>query len=431
MSQMYVSLSFQEAPSKWGEGAKLSFTSDGAIIHLVNQSQDEQLRTVQKMARKLSGQGISDIQLAGGSWNLELCWAFEQGYYTAKKSGNVDYPALIENEQNEFLARQNAINWARQIINQGPADLYPQRLCEQASELLKSIAPEHVTYQIISGDELLKNNYVGIYAVGRGSDKAPAMLQLDYNPTSNANEPVAAALVGKGITFDSGGYSLKPSSGMDTMKSDMGGAATLTAALALAISRGLKKRVKLFLCCAENLVSGNAFKLGDVLTYRNGKSVEILNTDAEGRLVLADGLMCASETKAPLIIDAATLTGAAKVAVGRDFNAVLGLDQELVHSALNAAKAEHELAWALPLEPWHKERLTSGFADMANVHSGEGNPGASTAAAFLSNFVENPEKGWVHFDLSGSYQKSASDLWSTGAKGHGIRTISRLLAEQA
>ncbi|MFM2485011.1 aminopeptidase PepB [Celerinatantimonas yamalensis] len=431
MSQMYVSLSHQAAASKWGEGATLSFTSDGAIIHLLSEHLGDQLRTVQKMARKLSNQGISAIQLAGGSWDLEFCWSFQQGYFTAKQTGQVDFPVLDDSAQKEFDARLKTVNWARQIINQGPAQLYPQRLCQQAAELLQSLAPEHVTYQVIEGDALLEHQYVGIYEVGRGSDKAPAMLQLDYNPTSNADEPVAAALVGKGITFDSGGYSLKPSSGMDTMKSDMGGAATLTAALGLAISRGLNKRVKLFLCCAENLVSGNAFKLGDVITYRNGKTVEILNTDAEGRLVLADGLLCASDTQAPLIIDAATLTGAAKVALGRDFNAVLGFDQELVHQALSAATAEHELAWSLPLEHWHKDRLSSAFADMANVHAGEGNPGASTAAAFLSNFVRTPEQGWLHFDLSGSYQKSASDLWSTGGKGHGVRTISRLLTELA
>jgi PepB aminopeptidase len=142
------------------------------------------------------------------------------------------------------------------------------------------------------------------------------MLELDFNPGKDPKAPVAAALVGKGITFDSGGYSMKTSQGMLTMKHDMGGAAIVTGALALAILRGLDKRVKLILCCAENLVSGHAYKLGDILTYKNGTTVEVVNTDAEGRLILADGLQLAGESGAPLIIDAATLTGAAVMALG-------------------------------------------------------------------------------------------------------------------
>ncbi|MFM2482573.1 aminopeptidase PepB [Celerinatantimonas sp. YJH-8] len=430
MSQMYVSLSQQPAPSKWGNNAMLSFISDGAIIHIGEaKQQSDILRLVQKAARKLVGQGISEVQLAGGDWNLELCWAFQQGFYTPKENTAIDFPTLPGNDQQELENRIRVIHWARKLINMGPSKLYPRTLCDTVASFIQELAPEHVTYQVIEGESLLEQQFYGIYEVGRGSQKVPAMLQLDYNPTGNADEPVAAALVGKGITFDSGGYSLKPSSGMVTMKSDMGGAATVSAALALSICRGLHKRVKLFICSAENLVSGNAFKLGDVIEYRNGVSVEILNTDAEGRLVLADGLICASETNAPLIIDAATLTGAAKVAVGRDFNSVLGLDQSLVHQALDAAGNEQEYAWALPLESWHVDALSSAFADIANVHSGDGHPGASTAAAFLSKFVETPEQGWVHFDLSGSYQASANELWAAGAKGHGIRTISYLLTK--
>lgn len=200
-------------------------------------------------------------------------------------------------------------------------------------------------------------------------------------------------------------------------------------ALALAISRGLNKRVKLILCCAENLVSGHAFKLGDILTYRNGISVEIQNTDAEGRLVLADGLLAASESGAAYILDAATLTGAAKTALGRDYNAVFALDEAEQVRALAAANAENEKAWPLPLEPWHAGQLTSAFAELGNVASAEGTAGATTAAAFLSRFVRDEGRGWVHLDLAASYQKSGNDLWATGAKGHGLRTIARWLQE--
>ena len=145
------------------------------------------------------------------------------------------------------------------------------------------------------------------------------------------------------------------------MKCDMGGAATVTAGLALAINRGIEKRIKLFLCCAENLISGHAYKLGDILTYKNGTTVEIVNTDAEGRLVLADGLMAAGESGAPLIIDAATLTGAALVAVGQEYNALFALDKELVREVEDFASQEMEAAWPLPLEKWHQRKLPIGL----------------------------------------------------------------------
>jgi PepB aminopeptidase len=302
-------------------------------------------------------------------------------------------------------------------------------LAESALLLIRGLAGEQVTARITAGEALREAGHIGIWSVGRGSEREPVLLELDYNPTGDRNAPVVAALVGKGITFDSGGYSMKSSDNMLPMKSDMGGAAMVTGALALAISRGLKQRVKLILCCAENLVSGHAFKLGDILTYKNGISVEIQNTDAEGRLVLADGLMAASDSGAAYILDAATLTGAAKTALGRDYNAVFALDETEQQRALAAAKAEQEKAWALPLEPWHASQLTSAFAELGNVASAEGTAGATTAAAFLSRFVRDEGRGWVHLDLAASYQKSGNDLWATGAKGHGLRTIARWLQE--
>ncbi len=166
--------------------------------------------------------------------------------------------------------------------------------------------------------------------------------------------------MGKGITFDSGGYSIKASEGMFNMKCDMGGAATVAGALALAITQGLNKRVKLFLCCAENMVSHNAFKLGDILTYKNGVTVEIANTDAEGRLVLADGLMAASETKAPLIIDAATLTGAAMLATGGEYTALFSLDQPLVEEVKLLAEQEVEPV-AITVSAMASTKMSIGF----------------------------------------------------------------------
>ncbi|MGB2078688.1 MAG: aminopeptidase PepB, partial [Vibrio sp.] len=237
--------------------------------------------------------------------------------------------------------------------------------------------------------------------------------------------------VGKGITFDSGGYSLKPSAFMTSMKADMGGASTITGGLAFSILRGLNKRVKLILCCAENMVSGRALKLGDVIHYKNGKTVEVMNTDAEGRLVLADGLMYASEQNPELIIDCATLTGATKNALGNDYHALMSFDQKLAQKALKCAEQEHEGLWQLPLAEFHRKMLPSNFADLSNISSGDYSPGASTAAGFLSYFVEDYQKGWLHFDCAATYRKSSTDKWSAGATGVGVRTLARLLQEQA
>ena len=426
---MNVRLSSQAAAAHWGEGALLSFNGDEAHLHLAAGQEKEALRVIQRGARRLESSGIKRIKLVGEGWNGERRYAFAQGFYAAKGVRELDLGEQSEQEAAELAALLKATHWVREVTNGCPEAIYPMSLAESALLLIRSLGDDKVTARITAGEALRESGHIGIWSVGRGSEREPVLLELDYNPTGDANAPVVAALVGKGITFDSGGYSMKSSDNMLPMKSDMGGAAMVTGALALAISRGLNKRVKLILCCAENLVSGHAFKLGDILTYRNGISVEIQNTDAEGRLVLADGLLAASESGAAYILDAATLTGAAKTALGRDYNAVFALDEAEQVRALAAANAENEKAWPLPLEPWHAGQLTSAFAELGNVASAEGTAGATTAAAFLSRFVRDEGKGWVHLDLAASYQKSGNDLWATGAKGHGLRTIARWLQE--
>lgn len=427
-TQMSVFLSTQAAQPQWGEKALISFAEQGATIHLA-QAQD--FSAIQRAARKLDNQGIRTIFLAGESWDLESIWAFYQGYRDAKKRNTVEWKALASAEQAELEARIKATDWTRDIINKSAEEVAPRQLATMAAEFIKSLAPEHVSYRIVKDKDLLTEGWEGIYAVGRGSERTSAMLQLDYNPTGDENAPVFACLVGKGITFDSGGYSLKPSNMMSAMKSDMGGSGMITGALGLAIMRGFNKRVKLILCCAENMVSGRALKLGDIITYKNGKTVEIMNTDAEGRLVLADGLIYASEQNPQLIIDCATLTGAAKNALGNDYHALLSYDESLSQQALVAAKEENEALWALPLAEFHREMLPSNFADLSNISNGDYTPGASTAAAFLSYFVEGYQKGWLHFDCSATYRKSASDKWAAGATGMGVKMLARIMMQQA
>ncbi len=427
-SLMNITLTKENAAPQWGENAILSFNDQGAAIHL-NESHD--LGAIQKAARKLDGQGIREVHLTGENWDLESVWAFYQGYRSPKKHGTVTWDELEESAQAELLARIKAGDWTRDIINKTAEEVAPRQLATMAGEFIKSLAPEHVTYRIVKDKDLLTEGWEGIYAVGRGSERTSAMLQLDYNPTGDADAPVFACLVGKGITFDSGGYSLKPSNFMTAMKADMGGSATITGGFALSIMRGLNKRVKLILCCAENMVSGRALKLGDIITYKNGKTVEIMNTDAEGRLVLADGLMYASEQNPELIIDCATLTGAAKNALGNDYHALMSFDDALANEALESAASEKEGMWRLPLADFHRGMLPSNFADLSNIGSGDYSPGASTAAAFLSYFVDGYKQNWMHVDCAATYRKSATDKWSAGATGVGIRTLANILQKKA
>ncbi|WP_318444575.1 aminopeptidase PepB [Photobacterium leiognathi] len=423
---MAVSLSQQAADAQWGNNALVSFGPEGAVVHL---AENDTLGNLQRAARKLDAQGIKQVALSGEGWDLENVWAFIQGHRNSKPGNTVTWPALSDSDEAELTARLKATEWVREIINQ-PADVVrPSQLAARAGEFIKSLAPEHVTYKIIKGNDLLDEGWNGIHAVGRGSDHRPAMLRLDYNPTGDADAPVFACLVGKGITFDSGGYSIKPSGGMTAMKADMGGAALATGGLALAMARGLNKRIKLVLCCAENMISGRALKLGDIIKYKNGTTVEILNTDAEGRLVLADGLIYANSQNPEIVIDCATLTGAAKMALGNDYHALLSFDAELSHQALTAAAEENEGMWPLPLADMHRNMLPSNFADLANISSGEFMPGASTAAAFLSYFVDDYKKGWMHIDASGTFRKSANDQWSAGATGMGVRTLANILTK--
>ena len=302
---MNIWLSREFAAPEWGEGALLSHRPDGMVIHLVTASP---LLDIQQAARRLCGQGIQKVALCG-HWEREQQWAFAQGLQTPKAEVELQWATSSEEDREELEARWLGGRWVREMTNATPEQLGPLELAVEAAAFITELAPDRISHRILKGEALQQAGWVGLYQVGRGSDREPVMLELDYNPTGDRNAPVVAALVGKGITFDSGGYSMKTSQGMLTMKHDMGGAAIVTGALALAILRGLDKRVKLILCCAENLVSGHAFKLGDILTYKNGISVEIQNTDAEGRLVLADGLLAASDSGAAHILDAATLTG--------------------------------------------------------------------------------------------------------------------------
>jgi len=379
-NSLQVSLSFDTAPAPW-QAQSFSMQNSGYVVHVAESTDDKSLlSSIQTAARGIQSMGVNDVALTG-DWTVEQQWAFYLGFVTAKSNQTIEWAS---DDNGLLTSRQSVFDWTRQLINLPPQDIYPLSLANRVVNFISELAPESVSSEIVMGDDLLNAGWVGIHAVGRASVHPPVMLTLDYNPTGDENAEITTALVGKGITFDSGGYSIKPSEGMVSMKCDMGGAATVAGALALAIKNGLNKRVKLILCCSENLIAGNAYKLGDILTYKNGTTVEVVNTDAEGRLVLADGLMHATDLGAKTIIDAATLTGAAMMAVGADYNALFGLDQELVNKAKAAADQENEGAWQLPLEKFHRNNCPSPYADTANSRAQKVGDlgGASNAAGF-------------------------------------------------
>lgn len=413
--------------SGWQSENTVQIVDDNIHICL-EKSEDKVLRTIQECARTIETLGVTNVSLMGELWDENTQWAFALGFTCVGKLMNVKFTGDDKTVKalNDKLA---VYGWCRELTNQTPSQLYPMKLAETTATYLSMLAPTSIVSTVISGEELLSKGWVGIYNVGKGSVHHPCLLEVDFNPSKEENSPVEACLVGKGITFDSGGYSLKSNVSMFDMKCDMGGAAVVAGALALAIKRGLNKRTKLFLCCAENMINNNAYKLGDILTYNNGVSVEVANTDAEGRLVLADGLIAASATKAPLIIDAATLTEAAVIATGGNYSAVLSLDENLSEQAKHCAEKVNEPLWQLPLEQWHKNSCPSAFADTANTTTQEsgGAGDASNAAGFLSRFVESNGKGWLHFDLAASYNVNNNNLWATGATGLSIATIAELL----
>ena len=424
MTDFLVSLSSEPAAAHWGDNAPFSLNAQGAIVHI--EDEQDALRKIAVTARAVDNMNIKKVKL-DGQWSFDQQWQFAMSFSRPRNAGDIIW---ADNEDKERLEQYfTALRFTRKLVNDTPEDLSPENLATRAAQWIQELGGDKVSVEMITGEALKEAGWTGIYNVGRGSERPPVFLELDYNPTGNPDAPVEAALVGKGITFDSGGYSLKSSEGMLDMKCDMGGAATVTGALGLAMMQGLTKRVKLLLCCAENLVSGHAYKLGDVLTYKNGVTVEVVNTDAEGRLVLADGLIRATELNAPLIIDAATLTGAAMVALGGDYHGVFSMDEAAREKMLLSAQAENEKFWPLPLEAFHKNRCPSSFADTANSRpqKGGGAGGASNAAGFLARFVNPQGKGWVHLDLAAAYQSSGTAEMPVGATAKGIRSIARML----
>jgi len=325
-------------------------------------------------------------------------------------------PKAIKRAMDHAAAVAEGTNIARDLTNTPAGDKSPESLAQEA----RKIARNGLKVKVLNEKELAAKGFGGILGVGRGSPKPPRLIELTYEP-SGAKRTIA--FVGKGITFDSGGINLKPSdSGIDWMKMDMGGAGAVLGAMHAIAKLKPKVAVRAYVATSENMPDGNALHPGDVITQYGGKTVEIGNTDAEGRLVMADAIVYAKERGADVVVDIATLTGAMMIALGHKMFGVIGEPRTEVTKVLEAAERAGEPAWELPLNRDYLEVMKSDIADLRNVSSRNVGGGAITAALFLKEFAGDTP--WVHIDIAGP-AKSDEDFyenpkWATGA---GVRTL--------
>lgn len=322
------------------------------------------------------------------------------------------------------LVIAQAVNLARDLVNTPPSALPPEEIAQAAIEVLAKLP---VRVEVWDEAHLAEEGFGGILAVGQGSANPPRLIRLEYAPKRAKG---TIALIGKGITFDSGGLSLKPPKAMETMKCDMAGAAAVLAAVAAIATLKLKVNVVGWIATAENMPGGRAQRPGDVITMYGGRTVEVLNTDAEGRLVLADAIVRASEEKPDLIIDAATLTGAATVALGNRTSGVMGNTEAARDAVWAASQRAGEQMWHMPIPEELRPSLDSPVADLANI--GERNGGMMTAAAFLAEFVPSGT-AWVHLDIAGPAFNEGGPYGYTpkGGTGAAVRTFIQVAEDTA
>jgi len=321
----------------------------------------------------------------------------------------------------------NGVTFARNLVNEPGGSLTPAAFAEVITERGSSSG---LTVEVLDLAAITAAGLGGIVAVNKGSVHEPRLVHLTYEPDGGADlgedgEPITVALVGKGITFDSGGLSLKTADGMMDMKCDMAGAAAVVGAMCALAELGVSVRVESWTPLSDNMTGGDAQRPGDIYTARNGRTVEVLNTDAEGRLVLADALALATETSPAAVIDLATLTGACMVALGDKIAGLLGNNADLISKVSTAAATAGERVWHLPLPADYRSLLDSSIADLKNIGSRFG--GTLTAGLFLQEFVAN-DVPWVHLDIAGPAFASAADGENPkGGTGFGVRTLISLL----
>ncbi len=357
----------------------------------------------------------------------QLALGFAYGAYRFERyrSSKNEVAALEppSNADMQFVTHAaESLRMARDWINTPAGDFGPAELAGAA----RQVAARHqAAFKEWIGQDLLSANFPAIHAVGRASSEAPRLLELRWAPRGGDTFP-RITLVGKGVCFDSGGLDIKPSSGMSLMKKDMGGAAVALSLAHLLMSAKIRAQLRVLVPAVENAISGNAYRPGDVLATRKGLTVEVGNTDAEGRLVLCDALAFADAERPDLIIDFATLTGAARVALGPELPALFGNDERVVRELARVAAAEHDPLWPMPLWAGYEDELASKIADLNNVASSPF-AGAIFGALFLKRFVT--ESPWVHIDLYAWNSKERPGR-GVGGEAQALRGVYRYLVER-
>jgi leucyl aminopeptidase len=356
----------------------------------------------------------------GGSDAASLGWALGTYAFTRYRAADRAPARLVWPEAADrrlVTALAEGLALARDLVNTPTEAMGPAELAAAAADL----ASRHGgTIEVVTGEELLAHNYPLIHAVGRAAASAPRLIDLRWGDESAPK----VTLVGKGVCFDSGGLDIKSASGMKLMKKDMGGAATVLGLAQAIMATGLRLRLRVLVPAVENAIAGNAFRPMDVFRSRKGLTVEIGNTDAEGRLVLADALAEAASERPALLIDMATLTGAARVALGPDLPAMFARSDPTAEALLEAGRREADPLWRLPLWAPYRKLLDSKIADINNA-SDSSHAGAVTAALFLDEFVE-PGIDWIHLDTF-AWIPTAKPGRPEGGEGLGLRAIHRLL----
>lgn len=384
----------------------------------------------------LTGQLASSLpaglyHLAGEPQNAMLAavaWGLGAYRFRRYKSAAGDAPPrlkLPETVDFQTVIDQVSAVWAgRNLINTPASDLGPEELQAAVSVMARD---HSATVFTIVGDDLLTHGHRMIHAVGRANPRAPRLIDMRWQKPGGRSDAPKITLVGKGITFDTGGLDIKPASGMLLMKKDMSGAAAAMTLAQMIMSAGLDARLRLLVAAAENSISGDAFRPGDILKSRAGKTVEIGNTDAEGRLVLADALSLADEEAPDTLLVFATLTGAARVALGPDLPAFFTGDDAFAAALVSEAAAVGDPLWRLPLWPGYDRHLDSDVADMRNVGD---TPfaGAITAALFLNRYVANARR-FAHFDLYG-WRPASRPLGPKGGEPQTARALMAVLTKE-
>lgn len=350
-------------------------------------------------------------------WELG-CYQFNRYSATPRSWPTLLYPSEADHALSDSLIEAHYLT--RDLINTPAQDMGPNNLVMTAARL----AEQHgASLKTIVGEALIEENYPLIHAVGRASTRAPCLIDLRWGDENNPK----VTLIGKGVCFDSGGLDIKPSSAMKLMKKDMGGAAHVLSLAQLIMARKLSLRLRVLIPAVDNVISGNAFRPLDVLRSRKGLTIEVGNTDAEGRLILADALAEADGEKPDLLIDFATLTGAARSALGPELPALFTNRHDLAFDLQNAGTRYADPLWQLPLWKPYRRMLNSTVADIGSVPD-SGQAGAITAALFLNEFV-SPETPWIHLDIFG-WNPTARPGRPEGGEAFGLRALFHFLAQR-